>query len=72
MTGLRTIWGVEFKKVEKEFGALRLELLKKNAESFVKKGLLEIQLGAFSSPILITSKKGRFLADGIASDLFIV
>ncbi|MBI9042608.1 radical SAM family heme chaperone HemW [Lutibacter sp.] len=72
MTGLRTIWGVEFEKVEKEFGALRLELLKKNAESFVKKGLLEIQLGAFSSPILITTKKGRFLADGIASDLFIV
>lgn len=72
MTGLRTIWGVSFEKVEKEFGALRLELLKKNSEPFINKGLLEIQLGTFASPALVTTKKGRFLADGIASDLFIV
>ena len=36
MTGLRTIWGVSFEKVEKEFGALRLELLKKNSKIFIK------------------------------------
>lgn len=72
MTGLRTIWGVSFEKVEKDFGALRLELLKKNVEPFIKKGLLEIQLSSFSSPTLVTTKKGKFLADGIASDLFII
>lgn len=72
MTGLRTIWGVEFEKVEKEFGALRLELLKKNSEPFINKGLLEIQLCTFASPTLVTTKKGKFLADGIASDLFII
>jgi oxygen-independent coproporphyrinogen-3 oxidase len=72
MTGLRTIWGISYEKVEKEFGALRLELLKKNAKPFLKNGLLEIKLGSFSSPSLVTTKKGKFLADGIASDLFII
>ncbi|SFS54268.1 radical SAM family heme chaperone HemW [Lutibacter maritimus] len=72
MTGLRTIWGVSFEKVEKEFGALRLELLKKNSEPFINKGLLEVQLSTFASPTLVTTKKGKFLADGIASDLFII
>ena len=72
MTGLRTIWGVSFEKVEKEFGALRLELLKKNSKIFIKNGLLEIQLSSFSSPSLVTTKKGKFLVDGIASDLFII
>ena len=72
MTGLRTIWGVSFGKVEKDFGALRLQLLKKNAEPFIGKGLLEIHFSSFSSPSLVTTKKGKFLADGIASDLFII
>jgi oxygen-independent coproporphyrinogen-3 oxidase len=72
MTGLRTIWGVSFEKVEKEFGALRLELLKKNSEPFINKGLLEVQLSTFASPTLVTTKKGKFLADRIASDLFII
>jgi len=72
MTGLRTIWGVSFEKVEKEFGACFLELLKKNSQPFIEIGLLEIQLNSFSSGILITTKKGKFLADGIASDLFII
>jgi len=72
MTGLRTIWGVSFEKVEKEFGALYLEQLKKNAQPFINRGLLEIQLHSFSNSTLITTKKGKFLADGIASDLFSV
>ena len=72
MTGLRTIWGVSFEKVDKEFGALYLELLKKNAALFIEKGLLEIQENAFSNKTLVTTKKGQFLADGIASDLFMV
>lgn len=72
MTGLRTIYGVSYEKVEKDFGALRLQKLKENARPFIEKGLLEIKLGAFSSATLITTKKGKFLADGIASDLFII
>jgi len=70
MTGLRTIWGVSFEKVEKEFGAMYLQELKKSAERHIELGLLEIELRSFSGKVLVTTKKGKFLADGIASDLF--
>jgi len=70
MTGLRTIWGVSFQKVEKEFGAMYLEELKKGAERHIKAGLLKIELRSFSGSVLVITKKGKFLADGIASDLF--
>ncbi len=70
MTGLRTIWGVSFLKIEKEFGAMYLEELKKSAERFIKLGLLEIELRSFSGNVLVITKKGQFLADGIAADLF--
>jgi len=70
MTGLRTIWGVSFQKIEKEFGAMYLEDLKKSAERYIKSGLLEVELRSFSGKVLVTTKKGKFLADGIASDLF--
>lgn len=70
MTGLRTIWGVSFQKIEKEFGAMYLQDLKKSAERHIKSGLLEIELRSFSGKVLVTTKKGKFLADGIASDLF--
>jgi oxygen-independent coproporphyrinogen-3 oxidase len=70
MTGLRTIWGVSFLKIEKEFGALYLHELKKSAERHIKSELLEIEMRSFSGKFLVTTKKGKFLADGIASDLF--
>lgn len=70
MTGLRTIWGVSFQKIEKEFGAMYLQDLKKSAERHIKSGLLEVELRSFSGKVLVTTKKGKFLADGIASDLF--
>ncbi|HEY9169227.1 MAG TPA: radical SAM family heme chaperone HemW [Lutibacter sp.] len=70
MTGLRTIWGVSFQKIEKEFGAMYLQDLKKSAERHIKSGLLEIEQRSFSGDVLVTTKKGKFLADGIASDLF--
>ena len=72
MTGLRTIWGVSYEKVETEFGALQLEALKNRAQQFIDAGLLELDLNSFSGKNLRTTKKGKFLADGIASDLFIV
>ena len=67
MTGLRTIWGVSLDKVEQEFGeASRIHLL--NAvENYENNGLLEID-----NNTVITTRKGKFLVDGIASELFIV
>jgi len=67
MTGLRTIWGVSLHRIEKEFGAKHLEYLLEQAQKFLSDGLLSIE-----NNILTTTKKGKFLADGIASDLFLV
>lgn len=65
MTGLRTIWGVSVDRVEKELGALYRRHLEKEATKFIAQGLL-----ANDNGILKTTKSGKFLADGIASDLF--
>ena len=63
MTGLRTIWGVSLDKIDTNF---KNQLLK-SAEKFINQGLLEIK-----SNTLKTTKKGKFLADGLASELFII
>lgn len=72
MTGLRTIWGVSFRKVETDFGTEFLQNLIKNSQQFITKKLLKIKSDPNLGTVLITTKKGKFLADGIASDLFII
>lgn len=72
MTGLRTIWGVSLHKIETEFGFEILENLLKNAQPFIDVNLLKIKRDDVLGNILITTQKGKFLADGIASDLFII
>ncbi|MFS4445316.1 radical SAM family heme chaperone HemW [Maribacter sp. 2307UL18-2] len=67
MTGLRTIWGVSLEKVHLEFGEKYLEYLENQAVKYLKEQLLY-----YDGDRLLTSKKGRFLADGIAADLFLV
>jgi len=67
MTGLRTIWGVDVKRVQVEFGTQFLNYLLKEATPFVQQGLL-----SFESNTLKTTRAGKFLADGLASDLFFV
>ncbi len=67
MTGLRTIWGVSLERIETEFGTKYLEYLQKQAEKFISDNLLEIE-----NNVLKTTKKGKFLSDGIASDLFML
>jgi oxygen-independent coproporphyrinogen-3 oxidase len=65
MTGLRTIWGVSLVRIEQEFGAQYLDYLKQQSQKFIVDGLLSITDG-----ILKPTLKGKFLTDGIASDLF--
>ena len=65
MTGLRTIWGVSLDKVEKDFGKTYKDYLKEQAETFINQHLLYID----NKHIRVT-KKGQFLSDGIASELF--
>jgi len=65
MTGLRTIWGVSLDRIENEFGLEYLDYLKKQSEKFLNDNLLSIE-----NNILKPTAKGKFLTDGIASDLF--
>ena len=67
MTGLRTIWGVSLDRIATEFGNEYLYYLQKQAQKFIKEELLSIE-----NNIIKTSKKGKFLTDGIASDLFMI
>jgi oxygen-independent coproporphyrinogen-3 oxidase len=65
MTGLRTIWGVSLNRIETEFGVDYLKYLNKQAQKFLDDNLLSIE-----NNILKPTPKGKFLTDGIASDLF--
>ncbi|MEM7483868.1 MAG: radical SAM family heme chaperone HemW [Bacteroidota bacterium] len=67
MTGLRTIWGVSLNRVKEDFGTKYLEYLNQQSEKYVEQHLLFVDQGK-----LMATKKGKFLVDGIASDLFIL
>ncbi|MFT4576889.1 MAG: oxygen-independent coproporphyrinogen-3 oxidase [Polaribacter sp.] len=88
MTGLRTIWGVSLSRIENEFGIDFKKRLLKVAEKYIQEGLLVISSETKQSivdeeitsliplgndnNVLKTTSKGRFLADGLASELFIL
>ena len=67
MTGLRTMWGVSLVKVENDFGKRYRDYLLEQVEKHVENQLLYIE-----DDTLKITKKGKFLGDGIASDLFLV
>lgn len=69
MTGLRTIWGVNLDKVTQNFGRDYREQLEASAEKYIVQGLLRI-VKVEEMMILKTTQKGKFLTDGIASELF--
>ena len=65
MTGLRTIWGVSLDRIETEYGMEYLNYLNKQVRKFLEDDLVFIE-----NNILKPTAKGKFLSDGIASDLF--
>ncbi|MFT6960237.1 MAG: oxygen-independent coproporphyrinogen-3 oxidase [Polaribacter sp.] len=67
MTGLRTMWGVSLDKIKSNFGEKYLVYIEKQSKKHIDEELLFIENG-----ILKTKEKGKFLADGIASDLFML
>ena len=67
MIGLRTIYGVDLQKIKKDFGQEFYNYLLKHTDVFIKDATLEIK-----TDILKTTEKGKFLADGIASQLFFI
>lgn len=71
MTGLRTIWGVSLDKIENDFGTVYKNFILKEAEIFLSKTLLVVEQENHQS-VLKTTSKGKFLVDGIASELFMI
>lgn len=67
MIGLRTMWGVSLVHIKTEFGTNFLINLEKQAQKFIDDKLLFVE-----NNILKPTAKGKFLCDGIASDLFLV
>lgn len=65
MTGLRTIWGISLEKIQTEFGQNYYDYLLKTSEKLITNGLLENN----GQKITVT-QKGKFLSDGLASELF--
>lgn len=65
MTGLRTMWGVSYEKISLEFGERYVTYLQQSAQKHLENHLLYED-----NQILRTTRKGKFLSDGIASDLF--
>ena len=67
MTGLRTIWGVSLEKVEQAFGKQYKKYLLEQSQKHLDEHFLYLD-----NDKLLVTKKGKFLSDGIASDLFML
>jgi oxygen-independent coproporphyrinogen-3 oxidase len=64
LTGMRTMWGVDLKKLEKLFGNQKKEYCLKNVRKYMNQEFV-IQ----SDDKLKLTRKGIFISDGIMSDL---
>lgn len=67
MIGLRTIWGVDLSQLKSKFSEKILEHFQKETQSKIEEGILMVENDHLKIP-----EKHWFMADGIASDLFIV
>ena len=67
MTGLRTSWGISLDKIRERFGEKYYVYITLQMERYIAQELLSL-----SKNQLVATKKGKFLVDGIASDLFIL
>ncbi|HKL40081.1 MAG TPA: radical SAM family heme chaperone HemW [Cryomorphaceae bacterium] len=67
MTGLRTAKGIDLTRSEREFGINFNSIYSTQVQGLLSKGLARLRDNQ-----LTLTKKGMFLADGIASDFFIL
>ena len=67
MFGLRTSRGISFVDIENDFGSIYKNQLIKNSQTHINNEFLIIK-----NNYLYITKKGKFLSDGIASDLFML
>jgi len=67
MIGLRTVWGVDLNRINQNFSSEIIDYLHKEINPKLESGILKIE-----NNHLLIPEKHWFLADGIASDLFMV
>ncbi|WKK65608.1 radical SAM family heme chaperone HemW [Lutimonas zeaxanthinifaciens] len=67
MTGIRTIWGISIVDIVTEFGQDYKEQLMKQAQKHLQSGILYLR-----EEQLVLRPEKYFLADGIASDMFLI
>ena len=67
MTGLRTMWGVSTMYISKNFGEKFYEHFINGSKKHLKSNNL-----SKNGDLYTVSKKGRFLTDGIAAELFLI
>jgi oxygen-independent coproporphyrinogen-3 oxidase len=67
MTRLRTQQGISLKKIENTFGQKMYVYVLQQAQTHIDDHLLSQE-----GDRLYVTKKGKFLSDGIASDLFLL
>ena len=67
MTGLRTIWGVSLERVRSVYGEEYYNYIVTASKKHLQEGLLSLE-----KETLLVTRKGKFLSDGIASDLFML
>lgn len=67
MIGLRTVWGVNLSSLKEKFSAELLDYFQKEIKQKLADGILLVEDNHLKIP-----EKHWFLADGIASDLFVV
>lgn len=65
MIALRTMEGINLETVHKKFGAAHAEKILLQSKKYIDKKLMRQEKG-----FLILNREGKFLADGIAADLF--
>lgn len=67
MIGLRTIWGVDLESLKEKFDDRFLEHFQQEIKQKMEEGILIIEKDHLKIP-----EKHWFMADGIASDLFMI
>ncbi len=65
MTALRTIWGVDMEHIQKKFSVEMKHFFEKKVFQFIDNELVTAKNGFY-----VLTAKGKFLADGIAAELF--
>ena len=68
LTSLRTKWGVNIYRVEKDFGGEIKSTFMKQVNEYIDKGLLVLD---DKKEVVLLTKEGKLLADNITSDLFL-